>query len=59
MEVFDLREQVVGEYTNYVKSFVRIRDAQIRNLVESELAGRVLCPSPLVQLDPVRARRVY
>jgi ATP-dependent helicase YprA (DUF1998 family) len=55
MDVFDLRDHVVGDYASYVKSFVRIRDPQIRNFVDSELESGVLWPSPLVQLNPAYA----
>ncbi len=55
MDVFDLRDHVIGDYANYVKSFVRIRDPQIRNFVDSELESGVLWPSPLVQLNPAYA----
>jgi ATP-dependent helicase YprA (DUF1998 family) len=53
VDVFDLRDRVVGEYAGYVKSFFTIRDARIRAKVEQELeAEEVLWPEPLVQLNP-------
>ncbi|MBE0610770.1 MAG: DEAD/DEAH box helicase, partial [Dehalococcoidia bacterium] len=55
MDVFGLRDHVIGDYASYVKSFVRIRDPQIRNFVDSELESGVLWPSPLVQLNPAYA----
>ena len=55
MDVFALRDHVIGDYTSYVKSFVRIRDPQIRNFVDAELESGVLWPSPLVQLNPAYA----
>lgn len=55
MDVFDLRDHVIGDYASYVRSFVRIRDPQIRTFVDAELESGVLWPSPLVQLNPAYA----
>src|SRR2546421_9981630 len=52
MDVFELRETVVAEYSAYTKSFLRIDDAQINDFVHAELARRRLWPDPLVQLNP-------
>jgi hypothetical protein len=53
VDVFDLRDRVVGEYASYVKSFFTIRDARIKAKVEQELeAEEVLWPEPLAQLNP-------
>lgn len=52
MDVFDLRQRVIGEYANYVGSFVTIDDARIRDHVDTEMRSGVLWPQPLVQLNP-------
>ncbi|MCB9664676.1 MAG: DEAD/DEAH box helicase [Alphaproteobacteria bacterium] len=52
MEVFDLRNNVVNDYADYVRSFIEIRDPAIRQKVESELRDGFLWPDPLVQLNP-------
>ena len=42
MDVFELRETVVAEYSAYIKSFLRIDDAQIDDFVHAERArGRL------------------
>jgi hypothetical protein len=52
MDVFDLRQQVIGKYADYVGSFVSIRDPRVRAYVEGEMASGALWPQPLLQLNP-------
>lgn len=52
MDVFQLRDKVIGDYASYVSSFVEISDPRIRTLVDEELEGGYLWPQPLVQLNP-------
>lgn len=52
MNVFDLRDKLVNDYSEYVRSFIQIRDSGIRNLVEGELDRGLLWPDPLIQLNP-------
>jgi hypothetical protein len=52
MDVFELRERVVAEYSARIKSFLRIDDAQIDDFVHAELARGHLWPDPLVHLNP-------
>lgn len=52
---FALRNDVIADYANYVKSFVRIRDPHVRAFVDDELASGALWPEPLVQLNPAYA----
>ena len=33
LDVFDLRQSVVGEYEAYVKSFVKVLDPRVREFV--------------------------
>lgn len=56
MTIFDLRDRLVGDYRDYVESFIEIRDLQIRAKVEAEFAGGLLWPEPLIQLNPFFAR---
>ncbi|GAB4186588.1 MAG: DEAD/DEAH box helicase [Roseiflexaceae bacterium] len=56
MDVFDLRNHVVGEYADYTKSFLNILDPQIREYVHTELDRGRLWPDALVQLSPAYAR---
>ena len=52
MDVFELRKTVVDEYSAYIKSFLRIKDAEIKRFVDDELESGRLWPDPLVQLNP-------
>ncbi len=52
MDVFRLRNHVIADYSDYVRSFLTIRDERIRRLVQDEMAGGFLWPDPLIQLSP-------
>ena len=52
MDVFNLRNTLINAYTTYIKSFITIQDTQIESRVEHELGSGVLCPDPLIQLNP-------
>ncbi len=52
MDVFQLRDSLTGQYSDYVRSFVRIRDPRISEFVDDEISNGVLWPDPLIQLNP-------
>src|SRR5947207_2967361 len=52
MDVFDLRNRLVQDYSNFTRSFVVIRDERISTRVDEELDGGLLWPHPIVQLNP-------
>lgn len=52
MNVFELRDHLIDDYSRFVRSFVNIRDQRIVNHVNQELRAGVLWPEPLVQLNP-------
>ncbi len=52
MDVFGLRERVVGEYADYVRSFIRVRDPHIKKFIDGYLDAGNLWPEPLIQLNP-------
>jgi hypothetical protein len=37
MNVFEFRNRVISDYGAYIKSFISIRDARIRDRVETDL----------------------
>jgi hypothetical protein len=49
MDVFDLRRNLVSSYADYIRSFIRIRDAAIDAKVAEELNSGLLWPEPLSQ----------
>src|SRR5690606_38700603 len=52
MDVFRLRDHVISDYSNYVRSFLTIHDERIDRLVREEMEGGFLWPDPLIQLNP-------
>src|SRR5438093_1262566 len=52
MDVFGLRDRVISDYSDYVRSFIRIKDEAIHAYVDEQLGQGRLWPDPLVQLNP-------
>lgn len=52
MDIFEYRDQLVGDYAEYVKSFIQIRDQRIARHVDESLESGALWPEPLIQLNP-------
>ncbi len=52
MNVFDLRNRLVGDYSSYTRSFIKIADERISQTVESSLDAGAFWPEPLLQLNP-------
>lgn len=52
MNIFDFRNNLVGDYASYVRSFIRIRDHNIDRVVTTSLEDGRLWPEPLLQLNP-------
>ncbi len=52
MDVFSLRNSVIGDYGTYVRSFLTIKDDKLRRLIQEEMDGGFLWPDPLIQLNP-------
>lgn len=52
MNVFELRERLIADYSAYIRSFIRIRDPRVDGLVKSCLDEGLLWPDPLIQLNP-------
>ncbi len=52
MNVFELRDDLLRSYGDYIRSFIQIRDPAIREKVEAELGSGLLWPETLIQLNP-------
>ena len=52
VDVFDLRQQLIRDYAEYVSSFLEIADERVREHLNERLADGLLWPHPLVQLNP-------
>jgi len=54
VNVFDLHRNALGEYQDFIRSFVRVADERLRAYVEEQILRKAgqLWPEPLVQLSP-------
>ena len=52
MDVFSLRNRVVGDYADHIGSFIKILDPRIDQCVADEMRRGLLWPEPLLQLNP-------
>ncbi len=52
LDIFNLRDEVIGDYRRYIESFLKIRDPQVEAFVDQELERGELWSEPLVQLNP-------
>ena len=55
VDVFGLRDQLVADYADYTRSFIRVRDEHLATIVNEELDNGLLWPDPLIQLNPAFA----
>src|SRR5690348_17259851 len=52
MNVFETHSEILKDYATYIRSFLNIADAKIREMVEDELSRGKLWPEPLLQFNP-------
>ena len=52
MNVFEIHKQVVGDYAQYIHSFINISDPEIKQRVDESLSEHRLWPQPLLQFNP-------
>ena len=52
MNVFRLRDNLIDDYSGYIRSFINIRDERIGRLVDEHLNAGMLWPDPMIQLNP-------
>jgi superfamily II DNA/RNA helicase len=52
LDIFKLRDEVIGDYRNYIESFLEIRDRRVADFVKQELDKGYLWSDPLVQINP-------
>ena len=52
MDIFRYREDLLGDYSSYVKGFLEVQDDDIEQFITLHLDGGSLWPEPLVQLNP-------
>ena len=52
MNVFELRDRLIADYSGYVNSFIEIRDDRVKACVDAGLKEGVLWPDPRIALNP-------
>ncbi len=52
LDIFKLRDEVIGDYRNYIESFLEIRDRRVSEFVKQELDRGHLWRDPLIQINP-------
>ncbi|WP_005031678.1 DEAD/DEAH box helicase [Holophaga foetida] len=52
MDIFQYRDNLLGDYASYVKGFLEVQDADVEKFINTRLDGGFLWPDPLVQLNP-------
>ncbi len=52
LDIFQFRNEVIGDYRQYIESFLKIRDPKVKEFVDKELDKGQLWTDPLVQLNP-------
>lgn len=52
LDIFKLRDEVIGDYRTYIESFLEIRDRRVEEFVQQELDKGYLWKDPLIQINP-------
>jgi len=52
MNIFEVHRNVIADYEKYIRSFIRIADPVIEQVVDTELSCGKLWPEPLLQFNP-------
>jgi hypothetical protein len=55
--MFELRRRLVNDFSEYIRSFLKVRDDRIKGFVEPELNAGALWPQSLMGLQSRRARK--
>lgn len=52
MNIFEIHNNIIGDYQSFIKSFINIDNKQIYDKVQEELNSKKLWPEPLIQFNP-------
>lgn len=52
MDVFEFRKKLVADYSDFTRSFTRIKSVDIKAFVDREYDSQKYWPAPLVQVNP-------
>lgn len=52
MNIFNIHSNIIHDYKSYIKSFLSIKDARIKEVVENAFEESGFIPEPLIQFNP-------
>ena len=52
LDIFNLRDEIIGDYRSYITSFLKIQDPKVKEFVHEQLDQGQLWKDPLVQINP-------
>lgn len=52
MNIFNIHTNIISDYKSYIKSFLSIKDARIKEVVEKAFEESGFMPEPLIQFNP-------
>lgn len=52
MNVFDIHLDIVGEYKNFLQSFIKVKNDEIKIIIDDALNSGKILPEPLIQFNP-------
>ena len=55
--IFDIHNEIISAYKNYIDSFINIADKDIRDKVSESFDSDNLYPDPLLQFNPLIFQR--
>ena len=56
MNIFNVHENIISQYSRYISSFTDIEDKRIRDEVDAYFDKHRLWPQPLIQFNPAYAK---
>lgn len=52
MQVFDLRDKLIKDYSEYSQSYIKVKDPTLKKKVSDFINRGLLWPEPLIQMNP-------
>ncbi len=52
MDVFEFREKLISDYSDFTRSFTRIKAEDLKEFIDKEYTSQKYWPAPLVQVNP-------
>jgi len=52
MNIFNLHNRIIEEYSSYINSFINITDSKLKSFARKIIDSAILWPEPLIQFNP-------